>query len=167
MRSTPTQAELKAQYSYDSDTGQFTALRDELDGRWKAGRIAGTTSGRNQIRLNGQMRRAHRLAWLYVYGEWPDQKYQIDHINGDPSDNRICNLRKATPAQNQANSRRPKNNTTGFKGVTFDKKSGVYRAKIMVNYKTVHLGGFSTAEKAHEAYVKAANEFYGPFARAA
>jgi hypothetical protein len=104
---------------------------------------------------------AHRLAWLYVYGEWPSD--QIDHINRNRSDNRIANLRIATPTQNQANRSVCKRNTTGFKGVTVDPRTGRFRAKIRVNGKRTHIGVFDSAEEAGAAYVAASRRVYGDF----
>lgn len=118
-----------------------------------------------RIKIGGKCYKAHRLAWLYEYGEWPIG--HLDHANGQRDDNRIANLRLATPAQNRRNSRRAKNNTSGFKGVTFHKGSGRWRASIQVDRRAVTLGGFVTAEDAYAAYVAAAKRYFGEFARAA
>jgi hypothetical protein len=68
--------------------------------------------------LTGVLYREHRLAWLYMTGEWPT--HEIDHINGDRVDNRFCNLREATASENRWNSRKRVNNTSGYKGVSWD-----------------------------------------------
>ena len=106
---------------------------------------------------------AHRIAWALMYGEFPDG--QLDHINGEPSDNRITNLRLATESQNKANRRRSKRNSTGFKGVSFRKRDHIYSAQIRKDKKTMWLGSYKSPEEAHRAYAKAAKEMHGEFAR--
>ena len=106
------------------------------------------------IKINYKKYAAHRLAWLYVYGELPSKN--IDHINGNKLDNRICNLRQADNFQNLQNQIKPrKDNKTGFLGVYFSNKHKKYIAKIVVNHKRIHLGLFKTKEEAGEAYLKA------------
>jgi hypothetical protein len=96
----------------------------------------------------------HRLAWLYVTGAWP--KKHLDHINGDRADNRFCNLREADDAANNQNRKRAnKCSLTGVLGVTYCKQTKRYRAVIMHNRKSIHLGRFDTPEEAHAAYVGA------------
>ena len=107
--------------------------------------------------------RAHRLAWLYIHGEWPPQN--IDHINGDTLDNRIANLRPCNQQQNNGNQRRAKNNTSGFRGVSFKADRGKWKAYIVVGNKQRHLGYFSSAEAASEAFKAEAVKVFGEFAR--
>ncbi len=108
--------------------------------------------GYRLIRLHDKSNTAHRLAWLYVHGIWPNQ---IDHINGIRTDNRIANLRDVDRKTNSHNQRAAhKNNGSGFLGV-FAKASGSYQTSIRVDGKRIYLGRFSTAELAHEAYLKA------------
>lgn len=164
-----TQSTLKDLLDYDPETGDFTWLKRGQ------GRSVGSIAGHQWVDRSGikyinicvqrQRCRAHRLAWLWVYGVWPD-KY-VDHIDGDGSNNRISNLRLATASENLANSKRPKNNTSGAKGVSFDQASQKYVAKISVNCKRLHLGSFDTVSEAAEAYAKAAKGYYGEFARLA
>lgn len=105
----------------------------------------------------------HRLVWVLMNGDDPGVLH-IDHINGDPFDNRIENLRLATKAENCRNVGASKNNTSGYKGVT--KVYGTkWLAQIMVNRKHYYLGVHDTAEEAHAAYCKAAEEHFGKFAR--
>ena len=146
--------------SYDPDSGVFT--RKLTQRRWKAGTvIAGRPDGHGYrvIGIDGQSFRAHRLAWFYTTGQWPPN--DIDHINGIRDDNRWCNLRPATRAQNLRNSS-AKPNKTGFKGV--HKHGHRYRAAIRLNYKHIRLGSFETPEAAHEAYCRAAIRLHGQFA---
>ena len=90
----------------------------------------------------------------------------VDHINGDKLDNRKSNLRICTAQQNGANSRIGKNNTSGYKGVTWNKRRKLWQAQIMVARKNINLGVFSDPKEAHAAYVSAANDNFGEFARA-
>ncbi len=133
--------------------------------RWKvrrgpcvAGDVAGNLSdGYIVLRIYQRSIKAHRLAWFMVHGEFPD--CFIDHINGDRSDNRIANLRLATPAQNSQNMN-PKSrcNATGFKGVY--PKRDKFAAGIWLLGKYHHVGTFDTAEAAFEARQKAKAEIH-------
>lgn len=122
------------------------------------------THGYIQIMINGRNYTAHRLAWLYEYGEFPEG--MIDHVNRDRTDNRIANLRTATGTQNLANARRSSTNTSGFKGVSYCRRTGKYEAYVHINGKKKYLGMYVTAEEAHATYIKNARESYGEFAYA-
>lgn len=108
--------------------------------------------GRGSIRVLGIRFAAHRVAWSIYYGQWPN--LQIDHINGDPLDNRIGNLRQVTNRENSRNIKLPANNTSGRIGVS-RRKCGDWRAEICINQKRIHLGVFSTFEAASEARTQA------------
>ena len=95
----------------------------------------------------------HRLIWMMQTGEWPPE--EIDHINGDRQDNRWCNLRACSSAENKQNVGLKKNNTSGFIGVSYWKTCGKWRADITVNGKMKHLGRFGTPEEASAAYQEA------------
>lgn len=159
-----TQDTLKKFLHYDPETGIFTRLINLAPGG-KAGGVAGAVNNRGYRHMAILKRSyyAHRLAWLYVYGEWP--KGQIDHIDGNQVNNAIANLRDATPVQNRANSPAAKNNPLGLKGVSFE--HGKYRARIGIGEKKISLGSFETAEQAAAAYVGAAIILHGEFARCA
>ena len=88
----------------------------------------------------------------------------VDHINGNPQDNRLSNLRIVTEIDNQRNMRLPSHNTSGFKGVSFRKDRGKYRAYISIHNKTKHLGSFESAENAARAYDDAARFYFGEYA---
>lgn len=158
---TITQEELKKQLHYDPETGVFTwAIRKH---KVKFGAVAGRTKpkGYVEIRVNLFSYQAHRLAWLYVHGEWPEGL--IDHINRNPSDNRIANLRVATYRQNFRNVPVSARSSTGVKGVSPHSKSGKYRAAIRIEGKRLWLGLFNTIDEAAAAYEAAAKAHHGEF----
>lgn len=150
---------------YDSATGIFSWRVVRKKGR--PGRPAGVvgTLGYRVITIDGKPYRAHRLAWFYVYGTWPNG--DLDHANNVKDDNRLVNLREATDAQNNANRPRPKNNKSGFKGVFWYARIGKWRATVGLNSKRIYLGDFATVEDAHNAYVAAATDIHSQFARIA
>lgn len=153
-------------FDYNPNTGLFIRKTTIPNGRALAGSVAGTLNGHGYISIKIDLRfhAAHRLAWLYMTGRIP--KHQVDHINGIRTDNRFSNLREATNSQNQANAKRPSHNTSGFKGVSFNKASGKWQANIRVNGRQIHLGSHKTPENAHRAYQEAARFHHGEFARA-
>ena len=113
------------------------------------------------IGINGKYCSAHRLVFLMHHGHLPQE---IDHIDGNRSNNAIENLRPATSSQNKHNAGKRKNNTSGFKGVSWRKDKDRWQAIIGINGKLKHLGFFHTAEQAHEAYCQAANELHKDYA---
>lgn len=156
--------ELKRLLHYNPETGIFTWLNTR--GSVKAGKKAGRTHrGRNyqRIRINGVIYQSHRLAWLYMTGKWPEN--QIDHINGIKDDNRFHNLREATNSQNSFNKKARSDSGTGYKCVSWHRKSRKYAAYIRIKGRQVHLGTFDTPEEAHEAYKQKSLEIAGQFAR--
>jgi hypothetical protein len=156
---------LRELLDYDPETGVFTWLVSTSN-RVRSGETAGTLDGRyRQIKADGRIYRSHQLAWLWMTGEWPTG--HLDHINGDPSDNRFTNLRPATSSQNGANSRRGVNNKSGFKGVSWHAQAHRWRARIMVGRRQIFLGLFTDPTIAHAAYVEAAEKHFGEYARAA
>lgn len=130
-----------------------------------AGDVAGCldANGYRVIKVGGKKYYAHRLAWFLTHGVWPS--HQIDHINGNPSDNRLRNLRIATQSENNRNCGANKKNTTGYKGVTFHKRDGRYQSQIRINGDRIYLGYFLTAEEAYASYCEAAGKHHGKFAR--
>ena len=143
---------------YDTDTGVFT-WKVSLSSTGLANSEAGcrVSDGYLRIRVHKVLYLAHRLAWLYHFGEWP--KDQIDHVNRVRSDNRISNLRNATDKQNRQNMSLAVNNTTGHTGITWHKPAGKWQARIKHNRKHFHLGLFDDLEDAVAAR-KAAEKLY-------
>lgn len=148
---------------YEAESGRFTWVNPPQNHAGLAGKEAGTVdnNGYLMIRIDGLKHKAHRLAWLYVYGEHPAG--EIDHINGEKSDNRICNLRLASNPQNQANRRRNAGKPTP-KGVRV-LPSGNFNARIRVRGGLINLGVYKAADEASNAYLAAAKHHYGQFAR--
>lgn len=143
---------LKSLLNYDKSTGVFTWKVGV--GRCKRGDQAGSAHGKGYIRIQvlGNNILAHRLAWMFVYGDFPSD--QIDHINGIKSDNRILNLRNVTATTNSQNMHFARvTSKSGLLGV--ESHRGKWRARIRVNGKKVLLGTMNTPQEAHAAYVEA------------
>ena len=156
---TITQSELKRLLSYDPETGDFTWLGV---GKKMSGKKAGSDcNGYLLIRINRKLYRAHRLAWLYVYGIIPAT--DLDHINCAKKDNRISNLRECSKSENKYNAGIMRSNVSGFKGVSWFKRDEKWKAEIRIDGKKKHLGYFDTAELASEAYMAKAKEVHGKF----
>jgi len=144
-------------FDYDPETGTIT--RKISLARAAAGQ---QFYGNNNIWIDGVHVRQNRLCWALHNGMWPPENYWVDHKNGRKNDNRIVNLRLATPTQNQQNK-------AGYgmyaKGVTWrDRQEKPWQAKIRVNGKRLHLGSFATEEEASNAYQEAAIKYHGEFA---
>lgn len=146
-----TQDRLKSLLNYNPATGEFTWLVNQGT-RGRVGDVAGGLwtgrSGKSYfyIKIAGKTYSAHRLAWLYFYGEWP--KDQIDHIDQNSLNNRLNNLRDVTHAQNQKNQKIPKNNNSGTIGVYFCRRDQRWETRIQVNRKSIYLGSFKLKEDA-------------------
>lgn len=151
-----TQETLKSILEYDPETGAFRINDGRTDRPM-------SSLGYRRVRFGGCSYYAHRLAWLYVHGEWPIGI--IDHIDGNRENNAISNLRLATRALNTLNRKRSKHNKVGYKGVSARNKK--FRARICRDGKVTDLGLFDKPEEAHAAYVAAAERLFGEFARAA
>lgn len=158
-----TAARLRELLDYDPETGVFTWLVHVRKAR--PGAVAGTLMchSRRSIRVCGRNYLEHRLAWLYMTGEWPSD--QIDHINGDPSDNRWCNLREATNIQNHGNLRAHRDNKSGVKGVSWDDRRRKWAVCLMADGKKVYRARFDSKAKATAAYYLASRKYFGDFAK--
>lgn len=154
--------EIKRLISYDPKSGllrwrprqqsdfasmsSFKAWNTQFAGR-EAGSISKT--GYVVVSLSGQKMLGHRIAWVIHHGRWPDAL--MDHVNGLRADNRINNLREATPAQNAQNQRRHKSNKSGVCGVTWHKKTKRWQVRIGSANKSLHVGYFSDLQSAKDA----------------
>ncbi len=136
-----TQDYLKSILSYNRKTGLFLWLvgRSGTNG---CGSVAGTLmkKGYIHITINGRLYFAHRLAWLYVYGYFPENG--VDHINRIRHDNRIANLREVSQQCNVRNACVNSRNTSGVKGVSWDKRTGKWYSQIAVDGKDINLGRY-------------------------
>ena len=154
---------------YDALTGVFRWRRRNEVGAWWNGRYAGTiaggwdSKGYRRIAIDDHAHRAHRLAWAWMTGEWPQQ--EIDHVDGNRANNAWINLRLVSTSQNRANSIKHKDNETGLKGVSRYLHYSLWRARIYVRGNDIALGYFKTPEEAHKAYCEAADKHFGQFAR--
>lgn len=147
--------EVRRLLHYDPLTGIFTR-KVTTCARGKAGAVAGTLndSGYILIALHSLQYRAHRLAWLYMTGEWP--KHEVDHINCVRDDNRWENLRDLPTRINSQNRRHAmKNSKTGLLGASWNAKDQKFAARLKVGSRYLSLGYHDTAEAAHAAYVAA------------
>ena len=168
-QSTLTHAQLKDALDYDPETGVFR-WKLTLSNRAPAGRIAGTLHRTTRgayiaIAVYGTSYLAHRLAYLYVRGMWPP--YLIDHRNRIGTDNAWSNLRSATRAQNAANGRPHRDLKSGLKGAYAytNTQSARWYSRIRTHGRSRFLGTYATAQDAHDAYARAAREYFGAFAR--
>jgi hypothetical protein len=154
--------DVRAWLDYDPLAGVFTWKANI--GKARRGSVAGTTQIKGYISIGvlGRNYLAHRLAWFFAFGEMPVG--QIDHRDGDKTNNRIANLRVATNSQNQANKPRSRASTSGVKGVYWWKTGEKWKAQIVVNNRSIFLGYFTTKEDAAEAYQRAAVLHFGEFA---
>ena len=128
-------------------------------------RIAGSldkSKGYFSVMIDGKNYYVHRVIFLIHYGYLP--KY-IDHKDTNRSNNKVDNLREATSTQNKGNAYKKRNNTSGFKGVSWSKPSNKWQAAITQNSRPVHLGVFSDKISAAKAYNEAALKYFGEFAR--
>lgn len=141
---------------YDRETGLFRWLVNRR-GPVKALDVAGslTRHGYVRIKVDQEVFLAHRLAWFLEHGEWPVD--EIDHIDGDPLNNRISNLRVCTRSQNCKNVRAV--------GASYDKKRGKWMARICVDYKHINLGRYDTRQEAVEVGRLAREQYFGDYAR--
>lgn len=158
-----TQKELKEELHYNPDTGVFTWLKHKGDYKRVGQEAGGLDDGYRRIAINGRIYRAHRLAFLYMEGSFPP--HMVDHINDNKSDNRYCNLRKATNSQNQRSRAGCINSVSGYKGVSPIKSTGRWRAVIQTSGKRKHIGVYTCKHEAASAYNEAAVELHGEFAR--
>lgn len=157
-----TQQQVRELFSYSPESG-FLTRNVTLSNNAKAGSIVKckNTAGYIVTMIAGKLYYAHRIIWLHVYGDWPENG--IDHANLQRDDNRLCNLRAATQSQNMSNINGWA--ASGHKGVYLDRASGKWYSKIQKNGKTIRLGTFAEKEDAILAVRSAAADIHGAFAR--
>lgn len=153
---------LKSLFKFDENSGEF--IRKVRIGRLKEGSVAGSKRRDGYINLgvNGKSYLLHRLIWMYVHGEFPT-KY-LDHVDGNPSNNRLCNLREADESENSQNAKKRYTNKSGYTGVHFRPDAG-YCARIQLKGKRIHLGYFDTPDEAGKVYQEAAEKLHKDFRR--
>ncbi len=158
-------AYLRNALAYNADQGTLTwCRRHDMRPQWNA-RFAGKPAftwvnhnGYPSGRILDRGYLAHRVAWAIHYGEWPED--EIDHINGNPLDYKIANLRQASRSVNMRNAAKPITNTSGFVGVTWYKSYGKWLAQVNVGKKSIKLGYFACKDEAIAARLEA-NERFG------
>lgn len=150
-------------FDYDPEIGTLRSKSDRRTGG--IGAILGCQDGHGYLvtSLFRKPLKVHRLVWALAHGSWP--KGLIDHINGNKSDNRLSNLRCVNHAQNKQNLSKPANNTSGYLGVSFHKKSGRWAANIKVDGRSHYLGLHDTPQRASDAYQRAKSSLH-PFSHA-
>lgn len=160
-------AELRRRVRYDPLTGKLYWQADPPKNHQVGDELPTRDNGNGYIYATFERRGygVHRLAWAITYGYWP--RAEIDHRDTDKTNNRLVNLREATRAQNQWNAPIDRRNTSGFKGASWHKDKGRWRAFIHQNGRHISLGYHDSPEEAHAAYLRAAVALRGDFARAA
>jgi hypothetical protein len=171
LRKLPSQEILHEWLNYDPDTGIFLWRKEPRSSRPLIGGSAGSfrKTKYNLIKVPGfGLIGAHRLAWIYMHGPTIGGA-EIDHIDGNPANNAISNLRLATSRQQKHNKSVQSNNRSGLKGAYYHAchKGKKWRSQIKVGDDLIFLGYFHTADEAHAAYGRAAVEYFGEFARIA
>ena len=137
--------QLRERFGYDPKTGVLTRTK-KVGQNCKLGPAGSVCqSGHLRVKIEGKPVYVHRIIWAMMTGKWPD--LDINHANGIPNDNRWLNLREATESQNMANSRKSVCNTSGKKGVWYDRKRNTFSAQIRVDGRLIFLGRFRDIEK--------------------
>ena len=151
---------LRDALNYSPETGEFTWKISKSGNRGVGSSIRTVDfKGYLRVKFDNNSYYGHRLAWLLTYNKWPDGV--IDHIDGNPLNNQISNLRDVSHSVNSQNQiERRSDNKSGFLGVSFDKNAGKFRAAIEVGGRSKHLGLFLKPEDAHVAYLAAKREFH-------
>jgi hypothetical protein len=154
-----TQEILKSVLCYAPETGEFNWINSPRR-NVKSGAKAGSIDKKGYVRIlyKQKLYLAHRLAWMYVHGKWPEQ--DIDHINRNPTDNRICNLRDVSRKHNMENKKIYKTNKSGFSGITWHSRDKKWNVRIGHNNQRISLGYFENLDDAVDARKKAEMQIY-------
>lgn len=153
-------AVLRAALSYDPDTG-IVSWTNPTSNRVRPGDPAGNLNrlGYYRIGFNNRDYQAHRIAWALHYGRWPVGV--VDHIDGNPANNRLANLRDVSMQLNMQNRRKATaGSASGLLGASMHKASGLWHAKIKTAGRVTSLGYHKTPEEAHAAYVEAKRKLH-------
>jgi hypothetical protein len=142
---------MKVQYIIDVDSGTMTKIQTDMGSVMPNGYVSVWYNGRNDY--------MHRVVWEHANGPIPEGMV-VDHINGVRSDNRLSNLRLATPSQNAQNRKLSSNNRTGKKGIAYHARAKKWLAYIGVNNKQKYLGSFDSSDAAEHAYLEAAAKYH-------
>lgn len=147
-------------FDYSPETGVLTRVATlETRGRKPKGRRVHVAHGGKKYYKHGVFNLnvyEHRIIWIWMTGEQPDT---IDHIDGNGLNNKWSNLRSVKFSDNGKNQKKHLTNTSGYAGVSYRKDSGKWRARLMVDGKSISFGAFPTAEAAHEARLQAVNTY--------
>ena len=156
---------LRGVLSYNSSSGCLTWISTKPRSSKKPGDVAGYVDGSGYLKVKvcGELLLAHRVSYALHIGSFPDG--YIDHVNGDKIDNRFCNLRVVNCSHSQVNRAVFKNNTSGYRGVTWNEAAKSWSARCAVNGKRIHIGYFNDAKSASLAYESAAIKLHGEFRR--
>lgn len=158
----PSREYLASLFAYEPDTGNLIRIQSRPG--VTVGDIAGCVDDQGYVKVYIDRRAylVHRIVWILVHGEWPSG--EIDHINGNKADNRIANLRVCSRHENQRNTKMRKDNSSGVKGVVWDKRINAWFAQVALNGKTFYGGSFKDLEDAKRAAIELRNRLHGEFA---
>lgn len=160
-------ATLRELFNYDPDTGLFTRLK-RVSQRGLVGTVAGcvNVNGYVHIKIACRGYKAHRLAWLYMTGEWPE--HEVDHEDRDRTNNRWKNLRAATHKQNQENRTPRHDSSSGITGVLWSNRDQAWRVTICIEGRKRHIATRKSLEEAAAIRAAAALKYqtHSPYARA-
>jgi len=165
----PPRERLLRLFDYDETTGKlYWRWRDDVPAKWNtrwAGKEAGSVGGGGylQVGIGGRTFMVHRIVWRMVYGD--PVPGEIDHRDENKLNNRQRNLRAATRCENERNKGAPRNNTSGYKCVSFDERRGRFQAYIYLRDRQIYLGYFDTPELAAAVHAFFAPLYHGEFAR--
>jgi hypothetical protein len=162
----PSLERVRELFHYDALSGRLIR-RITVKGGGNVGDVSGSPrdSGHLVVGIDYKVYSVHHIVWFLAYGLWPTG--WIDHRDGDPANNRLRNLRIATPAQNAANCKRYASNTSGYKGVSYNKRRQLWVSRLQTAGKALYLGAYPSPEMAYSVYCLAARDNFGEFARVA
>ena len=158
----PPKEYLLSRFRYDPKTGKLFTMKTRYSDSREAGNVR-EYDGRRIITINYLRFMRSRIVWTILKGPIPDGMH-IDHIDRDPSNDRIENLRLVTHSANMWNRKTPKHNTSGINGVRFDKRYGRWTARIRLNGKEVWGGSYATKEEAARAATQLRKKHHGEYA---